>query len=234
MKTNIAKMKCKSSSKIETKDERKCLKVLLPAIATKGLKTMNSMAKEESCFKKCVTAAINYHIKQMEVEKATNNSHSRSEIGPANQRDNKSPIKQFTIIEKGACSEMEREGQESCLAAVSIAAAHESQDELLPEKIVQDGQVLREEMMDTVNHAAAQDEKSSGKNKEMEISKDLKARKAELKQLKQETTMLSQELQRQSTMCMHLVDENKLLMDELKKMCDPRVIEILEAKDPQR
>ncbi|KAL3613879.1 hypothetical protein CASFOL_013399 [Castilleja foliolosa] len=100
------------------------------------LKTMNLTSKEESCFKKCVTAAINYHIKQMEVEKATNNGHSRSENRPTNQIDNKSPIKQFTRIEKGASSEMELEDQESCVPPVSIAA-QDSRDDLLPEKIVQ-------------------------------------------------------------------------------------------------
>ncbi|KAL3651957.1 putative cyclin-A3-1 [Castilleja foliolosa] len=55
---------------------------------------------------------------------------------PTNQIDNKSPIKQFTRIEKGASSEMELEDQESCVPPVSIAA-QDSRDDLLPEKIVQ-------------------------------------------------------------------------------------------------
>ncbi|KAL3621515.1 hypothetical protein CASFOL_036427 [Castilleja foliolosa] len=73
-----------------------------------------------------------------------------------------SPNPQFTRIEKGASSEMELEDQESCVPPVSIAA-QDSRDDLLPEKIVQGTQAPREEMMDTVNHGAALDEKSSEK-----------------------------------------------------------------------
>ncbi|KAL6497764.1 hypothetical protein OROHE_027003 [Orobanche hederae] len=56
--------------------------------------------------------------------------------------------------------------------------------------------------------------------------------KARVAALRQETSMLNQELRRLPTLCMHLIEDNKILMDELKKMCEPHIIEILEAKDP--
>ncbi|KAL6517274.1 hypothetical protein OROMI_032975 [Orobanche minor] len=64
---------------------------------------------------------------------------------------------------------------------------------------------------------------------ESKVHDSLKARVAALRQ---ETSMLNQELRRLPTLCMQLIEDNKILMDELKKMCEPRIIEILEAKDP--
>ncbi|XP_020551336.1 uncharacterized protein LOC110012390 [Sesamum indicum] len=62
-----------------------------------------------------------------------------------------------------------------------------------------------------------------------EYCDSLKARVADLRQ---ETFMLSCQLQKRANKCMKLRDANRLLMDELKKMCEQFVIDILEAKNP--
>ncbi|KAK4437792.1 hypothetical protein Salat_0113200 [Sesamum alatum] len=56
--------------------------------------------------------------------------------------------------------------------------------------------------------------------------------KAKVAELSQETFMLSCQLQKRANKCIKLRDANRLLMDELKKMCEQCVIDTLEAKNP--
>ncbi|GER50388.1 G-box binding factor bZIP transcription factor [Striga asiatica] len=129
------------------------------------------------------------------------------------------------------------------LTRVQKDPALDSQDELLPEEMVplffeQDRQMQGKEATESLNCEPVQDEKSLEKDKKIsshqatqkEFYGTLKARVAELRR---ETSMLNQQLRRQATMCEQLSEDNKLLMDELKKTCEPWVIEILEANNPE-
>ncbi|KAL6546048.1 hypothetical protein OROGR_009922 [Orobanche gracilis] len=130
--------------------------------------------------------------------------------------------------------------------------ASDSQEKLLPEEMIQlscdqDIQLPEKEMTEILYREAAQYEKPLKRiKKKVKISSHEAAQKvlrrkwtkvhdslkARVDALRQETSMLSQELRRLPTLCMHLIQDNKILMDELKKMCEPHIIEILEAKDP--
>ncbi|KAL7118828.1 hypothetical protein ACP275_02G025500 [Erythranthe tilingii] len=210
--------KCKRSLEMESSEEMRSFKFPVQALPTKGLGSTNSGTEENSDVKKW-EIVVKYNRKQKKVVKATNpgNEGSSQRITrPADQIHDKTPSEQYTSIGKSICSEKEQKDRQGCIQNPAFG----SKEELLPKKMVQDVRPPAKKKSKKI---------SSHKVAEKEYRDYLKVKAS---QLRQETFLLTRELQKRATMCMELTDANSLLMDELKKMYKPCVIDILEAKNP--
>ncbi|KAL7156691.1 hypothetical protein ABFS83_02G025600 [Erythranthe nasuta] len=224
--------KCKRSLEMESSEEMRSFKFPAQAVPTKGLGSTNSGIGENSDVKKW-ELVVKYNRKQKKVEKATDpgneGSSQRSLVSnnvfgmtsifritrPTYQIHDETPS-EYTSIGKSTCIEKEQKDRQGCIEDPAFA----SKEELLPKKRVQDVRPPAEKKSKKT---------SSHKVAEEEYRDYLKVKAS---QLRQETFLLTRELQKRATMCMELTDANSLLMDELKMMYKPCVIDILEAKNP--
>ncbi|KAL7156690.1 hypothetical protein ABFS83_02G025600 [Erythranthe nasuta] len=209
--------KCKRSLEMESSEEMRSFKFPAQAVPTKGLGSTNSGIGENSDVKKW-ELVVKYNRKQKKVEKATdpgNEGSSQRITRPTYQIHDETPS-EYTSIGKSTCIEKEQKDRQGCIEDPAFA----SKEELLPKKRVQDVRPPAEKKSKKT---------SSHKVAEEEYRDYLKVKAS---QLRQETFLLTRELQKRATMCMELTDANSLLMDELKMMYKPCVIDILEAKNP--
>ncbi|XP_012837023.1 PREDICTED: uncharacterized protein LOC105957625 isoform X1 [Erythranthe guttata] len=216
--------KCKRSLEMESSEEMRSFKFPLHDVPTKDLGSTNSATEENSDVKKW-ELVVKYNRKQKKVEKATdpgNEGSSQRITRPADQIHDKTPS-EYTSIGKSTCSEKEQKGNCGCsffsqdnentiilylrvIANVSDRQgciqnpAFGSKEELLSKKMVQDVRPPTKKKLKKI---------SSHKVAEKEYRDYLKVKAS---QLRQETFLLTRELQKRATMCMELTDANSLLM----------------------
>ncbi|XP_012837024.1 PREDICTED: uncharacterized protein LOC105957625 isoform X2 [Erythranthe guttata] len=190
--------KCKRSLEMESSEEMRSFKFPLHDVPTKDLGSTNSATEENSDVKKW-ELVVKYNRKQKKVEKATdpgNEGSSQRITRPADQIHDKTPSEQYTSIGKSTCSEKEQKDRQGCIQNPAFG----SKEELLSKKMVQDVRPPTKKKLKKI---------SSHKVAEKEYRDYLKVKAS---QLRQETFLLTRELQKRATMCMELTDANSLLM----------------------
>ncbi|KAL2460160.1 G-box binding factor bZIP transcription factor [Abeliophyllum distichum] len=85
-----------------------------------------------------------------------------------------------------------------------------------------DGQILKKKRIRS---------EQSAEMSVIDTEEDCVSLKAEVKQIRKETRGLGSDLKQLSNSCMQISEENKFLLAELKQICEPNVIAMLEARN---